>query len=134
MQKKTELNKTSLFKYIITALILNILSVALFIFLFSVIMYFLDSGLDYSNIYATVAVAIGSLISSFYLGRKLTQKGFLIGLINGITVFTVITVISLIIDKDGLTFNTLFRLIIFVLASLIGGVSGVNKKENNKYI
>ena len=54
-------------------------------------------------------------------------------IIGGIT-FMLITLVSLIASKDVFTFNTLFKLIILMLMSFIGGVLGVNLKQNQKYI
>ena len=38
------------------------------------------------------------------------------------------------INRGGLTQNTLFRFVILMLSSVIGGILGVNRKSQHKYI
>ena len=130
---KNNLSKDNKWILIIKSAVMLIISSAIFMALFSALMYFLELDKDYSPIFATVSVAIGCFITAYFTSRKIGQKGLIIGLITGLSVFILITVISLIVDKGTVTSNTLFHFIIFVLSSLIGGVMGVNKKSK-KYI
>ena len=134
MKKISELNKNIILKQMIIGFIINISVSVLFLLIFSVVTYILDSGFDYSSVYGTLRVAAGILVSSFYISRKIMKKGFIIGLLNGTFIFIIVTIISLITDKGGLTVNTLFHLIIFILSSVIGGVLGVNRQKKEKYI
>lgn len=93
-------------------------------------------GLDraYSVPFATVSLALGSFAAAYYVSRKSERKGYIIGTVIGLVSFAAVTVISLIVNKSGLTLNTLFHFIIVLLASAIGGILGVNKGKNKKYI
>ncbi len=126
-------NKLSYITVIVTALV-EIVSTLVFVLAFAVIMYLIEGGYKYSSIFATVSIAIGSLIASFYLGNKQGQKGILIGLAVGGITFIIITLISLLMDNGAVGINILFHFIIILLASLIGAILGVNKKANQKYI
>ena len=97
-------------------------------------MYLIEGGYEYSSILATVSIAVGSLIASYFLGNKLGQKELLIGFAVGGITFIIITLISLLMDNGAVGINILFHFIIIMLASLIGAVLGVNKKSNQKYI
>ena len=130
MKKEAE-NKYSVF---IKAFIIEAIITAVGVLVFAVIMYFLDAGYEYSAVFATVSLAIGCFLGSFYAAKKFGQKGLLNGAIVGIITFAIILVVSLIVDKGAVTVNTLFHLIIFMLSSVIGGVLGVNKAQNKKYI
>ena len=130
---KNNLGKDNKWILIIKSVIMLIISSAIFMAVFSALMYFLELDKDYSPIFATISVAIGCFITAYYASGKIGQKGLITGLVIGLSVFILITVISLIVDKGSVTFNTLFHFIIFVLSSLIGGVMGVNKK-GKKYI
>ena len=101
--------------------------------LFSGVFLIFGISRAYSKAFSTIAVAIGAMVSAYYSSRKIGKKGYLTGLLNGLVFFTVVTFIALIINKGGLTSNTLFRFIIVFLSSLIGGIAGVNKKQK-KYI
>lgn len=130
---KNNLSKDNKWILIIKSAVMQIFSSAIFMAVFSALMYFLELDKDYSPIFATVSVAIGCFLTAYFTSGKIGQKGLITGLITGLSVFILITVISLIVDKGTVTSNTLFHFIIFVLSSLIGGVIGVNKKSK-KYI
>lgn len=133
MDKEFENSKFN-YPLIIKTAILNIFVTALFIFIFSVIMYFVQAGYEYSTVLATVALGVGALVSSFYAAKKTKKRGFLIGLIVGGAVFLIVTLVSLFVDKGSVTLNTLFHFIIIMLSALIGGISGVNQSAKQKYV
>ena len=116
---KKDYEKKNSFNYglIIKTALLNIITTAAFIFIFAVVMYLAQT-----------------LVSAFYLARKIAKKGFLVGLLVGGAEFIIVTLISMFADKGGITVNTLFHLIIILLSSLIGGIVGVNKAGKQKYI
>ena len=126
-------NKLSYITVIITAL-MEIISTLVFVLIFAVVMYLIEGGYEYSSLFATVSIAIGALIASFYLGNKQGQKGILIGLAVGGITFITVTLLSLLMDNGAVGINILFHFIIIMLASLIGAILGVNKKANQKYI
>ena len=115
-----------------TALILIAVSLCM-ILIFATAMYFLEGGYEFSPLFATLSVAVGCMVSSLIQARKIGEKGFLIGSIVGGITFALITLVALIVNSSAIGINTLFRFIIIMLASIIGGVIGVNKKPE-KYI
>lgn len=119
---------------LLKALLIWVLSSAVSIFVFATVMYFLEGGYRYSPLFATVALAVGCFMSSLYLGNKIGKNGILIGLSLGGTVFVLSTLITLLVNSGALSVHTLLRLIIFLLASMIGAIIGVNRKDNRKYI
>ena len=84
--------------------------------------------------FATISVASGSMVAAFYAARKNGSKGYLIGLLVGVITFLVVTVISLVVSGGALSSNTLFRFVIIVISSLIGGILGINLHREKKYI
>lgn len=127
-------NESKNYIKIIKAVLILVISALVSVFVFATVMYFIEGGYEYSPLFATVSVAVGSLLSSMYLAKQNGKKGLLIGAAVGGTVFVILMLISLIVDSSALGINTLFRFIIIMLSSLIGGVVGVNKKTNEKYI
>lgn len=130
-EKFDEKNKYK--KFLIAAVIL-VTTTFLFIFLFAIIMYLIEGGYEFSPLFATISLGLGSLFSSMYLAKKVGKRGLLIGAIVGMAVFLLMLIISFIANKSQMSVNTLFRFIIIMLSSLIGGVIGVNKGNNQKYI
>lgn len=131
MKKENEGSKLAI---PIGAGILAILVTAAFMAIFAVVMYIAQIGSEYSPVLATVSLAAGTFAAAFYAARKIGKRGLFTGLITGGIIFILITLISLIVDKGGITYNTLFHFIIIMLSALIGGVMGVNKKANRNYI
>ena len=132
MKNKTE--KTNKYKTIIVSTVIGAAVTLLFITIFAAIMYFLGLEKMYSTIFATAAVAFGCFAASFYASTRTREKGLLIGAVTGGVTFVLVLIISFIKDSGAVTLNTLFHFIIFMLSSLVGGVIGVNKSENKKYI
>ena len=118
----------------ILGFVIGIVVTAVFITLFAVIMYLSGSAFKYAPVFATVSVAIGSLTAAFFTAKKRGSHGLIIGAVIGGITFILITLISLIINRGGVSVNTLFHFIIIMLSSLIGGVIGVNKGKSHKYI
>ena len=119
---------------IIKSVLVFLISGIIAVLLFAVGMYFLEGGYNYSPLFATVSVAVGCFMSSLYLGIKFRKNGILIGIAVGGVVFIVITIISLLVNSSAVGVHTLLRLVILLLSSLIGGVFGVNRNTNPKYI
>lgn len=114
--------------------LIEIFSILISVLIFAAVMLVSESFFDYASIFATVAVAFGTFFATYYLSYKKGKKGLLNGLLVGGTTFLIFVIISFIVDDGAVTINTLFRLIIVLLASFIGGVLGVNKASNKKYI
>lgn len=106
---------------------------ALSVFAFAVLAYLLPDLLAYSALLATLAVALGAFAASFYLSLRAGKKGWLCGLAVGVAVFALLTLAALIINHGGFTSNTVFRLVIVLLSSEIGGIIGVGRRDR-KYI
>ena len=107
---------------------------ALFIMLFAFVMYLLGGAAKYAPVFATLSAAFGGFAGAFTAARSNGSKGWLAGAVIGGTVFVIITIISLILNRGGVTLNTLFHFIIIMLSSLIGGITGVNRGKSHKYI
>lgn len=114
--------------------VLGVITTVLLMLAFAALILVLDIDRAYAQVLSTVSIAAGSFAASLYSAKKIGGKGYLVGLLVGIVAFGVLTVISLIVNKGGLTATTLFRLAIVVLASMIGGIIGVNRGRNKKYI
>ena len=104
----------------------------LFVLLFALIALLLDLGEGSSALFATSSLAIGGFLSAYISSKKFKKKGIINGLVCAATTFLLVFIISLIVDKGGITLNTLFNLIATVLSGLIGGISGVGQKKYDR--
>lgn len=128
--KKDNINKKS--AYLLGGILGVLVSVAAML-AFAAILLFFNLDRTYAAPFATISVAVGSFVASRITAKKIGDRGYLVGLIIGLTVFCVITALSLILGNN-LTINTLFHFVIIVLSSLVGGIMGVNADKNKKYI
>lgn len=133
MKKETKLLGPR-FEIVIKGTLIGVLVTFAVMLIFAGIMLALDTDRAYAAPFATVSLAAGCFAASFYAAKKKGNRGYLVGLIVGGAVFAVVTVISLAVCKDGVTLNTLFHLVIVMLASVAGGIAGVNKSRDKKYI
>ncbi len=128
--KKDNVNKRS--AYLLGAL-LGVLSALASMMIFAVALLLLDIDRAYAAPFATLSLAIGSFFASRKTSKIIGDKGYITGLIVGLTVFVMITLLSLVMG-NGFSINTLFHFIIVTLSSLVGGIMGVNGKKRKKYI
>ncbi len=126
--------ENTLLKTIIFSSLIGAIGTVLLMFLFAALIVLLQLDRAYAAPLATVSIAIGSMISSYCCGRKVSKNGYLIGLLNGAAVFVLVLLVSLIVSDWKISANTLFHLIIILTASTAGGIFGVNKKSSKKYI
>jgi len=92
-----------------------------------------ETDYKYSPVYGSISVALGAFAAAFYLASKVKNRGYICGLIVGGVTFVIVTITGLIANEGGITVNTLFHLIIFMLTALSGGVLGVNKRKRKLY-
>ncbi|MGN0494561.1 MAG: TIGR04086 family membrane protein [Acutalibacteraceae bacterium] len=111
-----------------------ILVTAVFILLFALVMYLSGGAAKYAAVFATLSAAAGSFAGAYCTAKSKGSKGWLAGAVIGGVTFVLITLISLILNRGGVTLNTLFHFIIIMLSSLIGGIVGVSKGNSHKYI
>ena len=99
---------------------LSMIVAALFMVLFEIKLYFLP-------IVAPICLVLGSFTSGYLSAKKIGYGGIISGLIVGVITYLFVFLISAIVDPTGITFTSFIHLIITLIASLIGGIVGVNK-------
>ncbi|MCQ2451083.1 MAG: TIGR04086 family membrane protein [Clostridia bacterium] len=121
-------DKSSSEKVIIFGTVIGVLATVLAVFVFAAIMLLFKIDRAYASLMATVSVAIGAFTTALTVSKRASLKGYICGALTGLVYFLVITLISLIVDRQGLTSNTVFHLVIIVLSGFVGGVLGANKR------
>ena len=127
-------NKKIDYKLLLKTFIIFVIFSAVSVFLFAAALYFLEGGYEYSPLFATISIAIGCFAASLYLGGKIGKNGILIGFSVGGLVFIIATLVTLLVNSGAVSLHILLRLFILMLASLIGAIIGVNRKDSQKYI
>ncbi len=134
MLKENRKNNKKFIKLTVISLVIGaVLSVALMA-LFAMLIVLFQIDRSYASPLATVSIAAGCFAASFMGGRKIGKNGYLFGLINGVGVFLTITLIALLISDWDFGLNTVFHFVILTMASVAGGIMGVNRIKSKKYI
>lgn len=119
-------------KPLIISLSVSVVSSLIFMLLGAVAVTNLNVGEDTVLIFAILSMSIGVFFGGFFGAKFYKKKGYLIGGLNGFFFFLIITLISLILNNSPITVISLFKLILFVISSIIGGIIGVNTSRKRK--
>ena len=128
--QKSTVNKHSI--YILGGAI-GVLTIIVTMLMFAAVILIFNIDRNYAVPFATISLAVGCFVAGRIIAKKIGDKGYLVGAIVGSVVFVVITILSLILGNK-LSLNTLFHFVIVMLASISGGIVGVNSNRHKKYI
>ena len=122
MKKDLLTGKSGKIGLIIKALLLFAAVFAAAVMFFALIMYIFAAGFKYSALFATLSAASGAFAAAFYLSGKNGSRGWLTGAAVGGIVFCVLTLISLMINRGGLTVSFGKITITSIACALILGI------------
>lgn len=109
-------------------------AIALFLAIF--VMGLVLSGGNIPQAYAaplaTMAAGFGAFAAGFIMAKMCGSKGVLMGGLAGLAMLVVITCVALIVSGTLLSNSTFLRGIVMILASIIGGMFGVNFRLKRK--
>ena len=74
-------------------------------------------------------LSVSCLFGGFIAAKINKSQGFLCGLVTGVFVFILTTILGLARFTETITMLTLLRLIFTLLCGSIGGILGINQKE-----
>lgn len=87
---------------------------------------------EFSSVGSSVCLAVGGLLAGFVSSKKIGSKGIINGFFCGLMIYAVILFLSLFISENGFSLISLFKLIITLFASCIGGILGVTSASRRK--
>lgn len=73
--------------------------------------------------------AIGVFFGGYVAGRFKKSQGLVLGLLNGLIIFTALTLSGLSLSEETITIITLLKALVILIFSTLGAILGVNKKE-----
>lgn len=123
-----------IYKPIIIGIIAGSIATAVVLLIMALILTLWDFSPDAAVPMSSIALAIGSFTAGILASKLYRRKGLLLGLLTGLFLFMIITLISLAVSKTGFSLFTLIRFFIIVLSSVIGGIMGVNTGNRKKII
>lgn len=133
MKKQSVSAKPSGKGFLIIGVLLGIAVAAALMLFSAAILLLLDADRFLAAPLATVCASAGTFAAAFYNSRKIGSRGYLTGLATGSAVFSAILLVSFIAAENSLSLNTAFHFVIMLLSGLLGGIWGVNSRNNKKY-
>lgn len=135
--KKINSTSVSVNKKAIRGVIFGVLGGSLVTILLTLICSFilLMSGkLPYELLdYITLAFAgLGAFAGGYIASRIIKSAGLVWGAITGLIMFIIVFIAGFSNQNGGITMLTLYKLLIILLCSSLGGIIGVNKKDKLK--
>ena len=126
-------SKNQMAKPLILGVIVSIISSLIIVAIFAIAATNIAVSDDAILVMAITSMAIGAFIGGIVSAKLYNEKGFLIGALNGAAFFLITTIISIAINPEALTMISIIKLLVFTLASMIGGVIGVNITRKRKF-
>lgn len=114
--------------------LLGLAAILLFFILSALLLSFGILPLGVAPAVASVSMAIGSFLSGWVAAKKLGKNGLIIGLICGVALFLLFTIIGLAAFGQTPQLSTLIRLIIFIVSAAIGGILGVGNSNKRRIV
>lgn len=124
-------NKNTIKKYLLF-LFLSIFLIFFLLALFSVITLLFDIDNKVIPFFSVLSLCVGSLAGAFLSGKTFGSKALIVGGINGVLLYVLITITAAIINGGKITLSSLFNLLIILLSSVIGAIFGVNSANKRK--
>ncbi len=125
-------SKYNLLKPLIVGLIVSVVFSLIFMLVFALAATSLDVNENTILIFSIISMSLGVFTGGLASAKILKQKGFLVGAINGVVFFFLITFISFAVSQAPVSAVSLIKLITFVLSSVLGGIIGVNTTKKRK--
>ena len=125
-------SKYNLLKPLIVGLIVSVVFSLIFMLVFAIAATSLDVNENTILIFSIISMSLGAFTGGLASAKILKQKGFLVGAINGVVFFFLITFISFAVSQAPVSAVSLIKLITFVLSSVLGGIIGVNTTKKRK--
>lgn len=96
---------------------------------FSVLTYFLIKSMTFAKLFTLVSTAAGGFCGGYICGRYRRRRGLAEGIICGLVMFAVLSLLGITIGEGLIGIK---KLLLLTLSGAAGGVSGVNSKRPQK--
>ncbi len=83
---------------------------------------------------SSLSLGLGSFFGSRYTAKKIGEKGYLCGIINGGILFLMTFILGIILNGFSFTAISIVRLITVMLCGIIGGITGINSDSSGRLV
>lgn len=116
------LEKKALPMHIVKALLFSYIMTAVILLLLSFILYKTQMPSGAISVGVILAYVLSTFVGGFFIGKKVESKKFVWGIITGVLYFAVILIIALILNKD--VFSSAGSVIMVFAMCALGGMTG----------
>ena len=120
-------------KPILTGSIISILSTAVLLFIFSLVMTKVDLPFSLVSPISIVILGFSTLLGAFIGAKSFGCKGFFIGLCTSLLVFLTLLLLNLSMEPQGFGSIAIIKAATILISGIVGGVLGVNKRKSAKF-
>ena len=99
----------------------------------SAIFLYTDTDIDYVSIAARSILFVSAFVSGMLCSKRKNERGYLYGACTGLTYSLLLLLISLFLGTTrSLSFLTFLTVFLCVISGALGGILGINLKNNKK--
>lgn len=124
-------SKSAIKKYLLF-LLLSVFLIFISLALFSAITLLFNIDKKVIPLFSVLSLCLGSFVGAFLSGKTFGSKALIVGGINGILLYVLVSITAVIINGGKITLSSLFNLLIILLSSVIGAIFGVNSANKRK--
>lgn len=117
-----------LMPFVIKSTILNVICTVLLLLIFSAVIYKLDLGDEYYNIFAYISVGVTSFLTSLLAVKGYKNNIFVLSLLSNI-ILIVLSAVNAIINSDGI--SLLINIAVIAVFSFLSSL--INSKNTSKF-
>lgn len=88
---------------------------------------------EYLSLISSIAACIAVIAGAYAASSLIKERGWIIGLLVACIYTMIIVICGLITNGIGFTGGTFGRIICIFISGIIGGVSGVNRKQKVRF-
>ncbi len=103
------------------------LSIIITLLFITVLYYFNIISKDLNHIFMLINLIINIFISAYILGKNSTKKGYIEGIKHSLIIIILFFIFTL-LSREVLSYKVLIYYIIIITSSILGSISGINKK------
>ena len=127
----SQISKPRVFLY---GTIISLLCATVCILLFALLLTLCDLSASIAYPLSSLSIGFGGLVGSRYVSRKIGEKGYLCGIIIGIIIFSINSIVIFVMGGGSFTFFSLIRFVIVIIMSMLGGILGINTKSSKSLV
>ena len=135
LSEKNLVTKKDKLKSLIISTVIGYLLSLILLFILSIVITYTNLNENLSIYLVRTVTYISVLVAGFYAAGKITDKGWLSGLITGGCYSIILIIISTVLKQNQIGFSHVLQLVICIVTGIAGGIIGINtKKRKSIYI